>query len=251
MNDEDDRVSDEPQSHEPQSHELRDEPPTADRADPEIPALPARLAQVVFSPGELFERLRERPVWLGALLTAVVLSVAANLLIPEELIRQLVMQQMPDNADPSAAETALRIAGILRLIGPIVFPPVLAVFLAAVVLLIYNLLAGGEASFAHAMSATSHVLFIPTLGGLLTVPLILAAGDAQVTLGLHLLVPGLDSEGFAYNFLHGLNFFGIWAAVVLGIAVSRIYRRRSAGSSMALFLSLYVVMKAVGAVLTG
>jgi membrane protein, antimicrobial resistance system len=241
MNDVDDRVS------EPQS----DEPPTADRSDPEIPALPARLAQVVFSPGALFERLRERPVWLGALLTLVVLSVAANLLIPEELIRQLVMEQLPDNADPSSVETALRLAGILRLIGPIVFPPLLAVFLAAVVLLIYNLAAGGEASFAQSMSATSHVLFISTLGGLLTVPLMLAAGDAQVTLGLHLLVPGLDAEGFAYNFLHGLNFFGIWTAVVLGIAVSRIYPRRSAGSSMALFLSLYVVMKAAGAALFG
>ncbi len=221
---------------------------------PEIPALPVRLAQVVFSPGALFERLRERPVWLGALLTLVVLSVGANLLIPEELIRQLVMEQMPDDADPSAVETALRIAGIMRLIGPIVFPPLLAVFLAAVVLLIYNLLAGGEASFAQAISSTSHVLFIPTLGGLLTVPLMLAAGDAQVTLGLHLLVPGLDSEGFAYNFLHGLNFFGIWAAVVLGIAVSRIYRRRSAGSPIALFLSLYVVMvvmTAAGAALFG
>ncbi|MEE8446956.1 MAG: YIP1 family protein [Gemmatimonadota bacterium] len=244
MSDMDDQVSD----------QLRDEPPTADRADPEIPALPARLAQVVFSPGALFERLRERPVWLGALLTAVVLSVVANLLIPEELIRQLIMEQMPDDADPSGVKTALRIAGILRLVGPIVFPPLLAVFLAAVVLLIYNLLAGGEASFAQAMSATSHVLFIPTLGGLLTVPLILAAGDAQVTLGLHLLVPGLDPEGFAYHFLHGLNFFGLWAAVVLGIAVSRIYRRRSAGSSMALFLSLYgvmVVMMAAVAALTG
>ncbi len=248
MGDMDDRVS------EPESDELRDEPPTADRADPDIPTLPARLAQVVFSPGALFESLRERPVWLGALLTAVVLSVAANLLIPEELIRQLIMEQMPDDADPSGVETALRIAGILRLVGPIVFPPLLAVFLAAVVLLIYNLLAGGEASFAQAMSATSHVLFIPTLGGVLTLPLILAAGDIQVTLGLHLLVPGLDSEGFAYNFLHGLNFFGIWAAVVLGIAVSRIYRRRSAGSSIALFLSLYVVMvvmMAAVAALTG
>jgi hypothetical protein len=41
---------------------------------------------------------------------------------------------------------------------------------------------------------------------------------------------------------------------VLGIAVSRIYRRRSAGSSMALFLSLYVVMvvmMAAVAALTG
>ncbi len=218
---------------------------------PEIPGLATRLAQVVFSPGALFERLRERPVWLGALLTVVVLSVGASLLIPEELLRQLVMEQIPDNADPSAVETALRLAGIMRFIGPIVAWPLLAVFLAAVVLLIYNLLAGGEASFAQAMSATSHVLFIPTLGGLLTVPLMLAAGDVQVALGLHLLVPGLDSESFTYSFLHGLNVFGIWAAVVLGIAVSRIYPRRSAGSSMALFLSLYVVMKAAGAALFG
>jgi hypothetical protein len=66
-----------------------------------------------------------------------------------------------------------------------------------------------------------------------------------VSLSLDLLLPGLDEDGFVYGFLHGLNLFSIWAAVVLGIGVSRLYPKASAGSAAFAILSLYVVFKAV------
>jgi hypothetical protein len=66
-----------------------------------------------------------------------------------------------------------------------------------------------------------------------------------VSLSLDLLLPGLDEDGFVYGFLHGLNLFSIWAAVVLGIGVSRLYPKSSAGSAAFAILSLYVVFKAV------
>ena len=215
----------------------------------DLPSLPARIAQVFFSPAALFDKLKARPAWIGALVTIVVVSLIVQILFPEELLRQLVMEQLGDNPEQAQIDAAMRLAGIFRYVGPVVFTPILAVVLVGLVLLIWNLILGGEASFAQTMSISTHTLFIPTLGGLLTVPLMIAAGDATVALSLDLLLPGLDEEGFLYGFLHGLNLFSIWAAVVLGIGVSRLYPKATVGSAAFAILSLYVVFKAVSAVL--
>jgi hypothetical protein len=217
----------------------------------DLPSLPARIAQVFFSPAALFDKLKAKPAWIGALVTLMVVSLIINAIIPEELIRQLVMEQLGDNPEPAQIDAAMRMAGILRYIGPIVLTPILAVILAGLILLIWNLILGGEASFAQTMSVSTHTLFIPTVGGLLTVPLMIASGDATVALSLDLLLPGLDEEGFVYRFLHGLNLFSIWAAVVLGIGVSRLYPKTSAGSAALALVSLYVVFKAVSAAVFG
>jgi len=215
----------------------------------DLPSLPARIAQVFFSPAALFDKLKARPAWIGALVTIVVVSLIVQILFPEELLRQLVMEQLGDNPEQAQIDAAMRLAGIFRYVGPVVFTPILAVVLAGLVLLIWNLILGGEASFAQTMSISTHTLFIPTLGGLLTVPLMIAAGDATVALSLDLLLPGLDEEGFLYGFLHGLNLFSIWAAVVLGIGVSRLYPKATAGSAALVILSLYVVFTAVAVAL--
>ncbi len=217
----------------------------------DLPSLPTRIAQVFFSPAALFDKLKAKPAWIAALVTVMVVSLVINAIIPEELIRQLVLEQLGDNPEPAQLDTAMRMAGIFRYIGPVVFTPILAVVLAGLILLIWNLILGGEASFAQTMSVSTHTLFIPTLGGLLTVPLMIASGDATVALSLDLLVPGLDEEGFIYRFLHGLNLFSIWAAVVLGIGVSRLYRKTSAGSAAFTLLFLYVVFRAVSAAIFG
>jgi len=215
----------------------------------DLPSLPARIAQVFFSPAALFDKLKARPAWIGALVTIVVVSLIVQILFPEELLRQLVMEQLGDNPEQAQIDAAMRLAGIFRYVGPVVFTPILAVVLVGLVLLIWNLILGGEASFAQTMSISTHTLFIPTLGGLLTVPLMIAAGDATVALSLDLLLPGLDEEGFLYGFLHGLNLFSIWAAVVLGIGVSRLYPKATAGSAALVILSLYVVFTAVAVAL--
>jgi len=229
---------------------MTEEPARDDRAQA-FPPLPARIAQVFFSPGALFDRLKVRPAWIGALVTLVVISLLANILVPEELIRQLVMEQLPDDAEPAQVASAMRLAGFFRYVGPVVLTPVLAAAVSGIVLLVWNLILGGEASFGQAMSVTAHTLFIPTLGGLLTIPLMIAANDATVALSLDLLLPGLDEESYAFQFLHGLNFFGLWACVVLGIGVSRLYSKTSARSAALALVSLYVIFKAASAALFG
>lgn len=223
----------------------------APEKEADLPSLPARIAQVFVSPAALFDRLKANPAWIGALVALVAVGLIVQILFPEELMRQLVLEQLGDEAEQAQIDGAMRLASILRYVGPVVLTPVLAVILAGLVLLIWNLILGGEASFAQAISVSTHTLFIPTLGGVITVPLMIASGDATVALSLDLLLPGLDEDGFLYRFLHGLNFFGIWAAIVLGIGVSRLYPKASASSASLALLSLYVVFKAVSAILFG
>ena len=81
--------------------------------------------------------------------------------------------------------------------------------------------------------------------GVLTLPLILSTGNLRSALSLQLLVPGMDGDGWLYGFLNGLNLFGLWTMVALGIGISRIYPKVSAGSAISLLVGMYVLLKAV------
>lgn len=219
-------------------------------AEPELPNLAVRTAQVFVAPGRLFDLLRERPVWAGAIVLVAVLSLAASLLIPESLFREMFMAGVPAGTDPAAVEGQIEFFATFRHVMSAVLPPVVVVVVAGLLLFVFNLLFGGEARFRQLLSATSHGMLISSVGGLLTVPILRATGDIQTAMALHLLVPGLE-EGYLYRLLHGVNVFSLWTAVVLAVAVSRIYPSRSVGGAAATILGLYVAMKAVFALFGG
>lgn len=213
-----------------------------------LPALPVRALQVFVSPGTLFERLRERPAWLDVLVLVAALSLASTLLIPEELVREAMMQQAPEGTD---AEQVEQFTGFLRwtgMISAVVGPLFVAAVVAGVAHLVFTLVLGGRCTYRQLFSAASHMMLVPTVGTLVTVPLILATGDVQTSLALHLLAPGIDTGTYAFRLLRGLNVFGLAGAVVMGVAVGQLYRSRSTGPAVALMVALYVALKAVMAV---
>lgn len=213
--------------------------------------LAVRIGLLLFAPGELFERLRHRPVWIDALLLLLALNVVGNLILPEELLRQMAERQLPPDADPAALEGSMRFLRISSLIGAVVFTPLWAVLVAGYLLLVYDVLLGGEAGFRRLFSASVHALLVLALGGMLTLGLMIARGEVGAALALHLLAPGLEAEGWLYRFLHGLGVFGLWTAVLLGIAASRMYARRRAAPAVALLVGTYVVLKALMALIPG
>lgn len=215
-----------------------------------LPNLAVRVVELLVSPGRLFARLRERPAWVGAVVLMVILSVVATWLLPEELLREAATANMPADATADQMESAARFARVGGYVGSVLGPPVAALFVAGVLLFIYNVVLGGEAGYLQLLAVSSHALLVPTLGSLLVLPLMISTGDPSVGLALHLLVPGLE-EGILYRSLQGLNVFGLWASVLLGLGISQVYPRRSFGRSAAVVLALYVLMKVAGAVLAG
>ncbi|MFQ5890761.1 MAG: YIP1 family protein [Gemmatimonadota bacterium] len=225
--------------------------PEAQAAPPPLPNLAVRVVQVFVSPAALFDRLKENPAWLGALLLIIGLGLGAQLIIPSDLVREAILARLPENVPPDAVEGQIRFANAFRFIGTVLISPIVFAILAGVLLLLFNVFGGGEASFKQLFSAAIHSNFVVTIGGLFTLPLMLAARDLELSLSLRLLAPFAESGTYLYRFLGGLNIFGMWATVVLGIAVSRIYPRRSAGGAGALLLGLYVLLKAIFAIFGG
>jgi hypothetical protein len=223
----------------------------AEAAGPALPNLAVRVFQVVVSPSRLFDGLRTQPRWLGALLLVVGIALVTSFLIPSDIITESVRQQMlraqPDAA-PEAIERGMAVARIFRFAGPLVFMPIIMVVISAVLFLVYEMGMGGEAGFRSVLASTSHAFLIPSLGSLVTLPVVIKARNLQASLSLDLLAPGFDQGSYAYRFLHGMGIFGVWGAIVLGLGMSRIYPKRSTGGSIALVLGLYVAFKAITAI---
>jgi hypothetical protein len=217
----------------------------------ELPNVGVRLVQVFTAPSALFDRLKERPVWIGAVVTIIVIGLVVQAFIPEQLVREMLLARLPGDASPDqvrATEQAAGVANVMRWVGTVAFPPVFFAVLAGFLLLIYNVLMGGEAAFKQLYSISAHANLIGAVGGLITLPLVLARNSLETVLSLHLLVPGLASETYGYRFLSGISLFGLWTTIVLGIGVSRVYPKVSTGGAVTLLLVAYVVVKALFAI---
>jgi hypothetical protein len=227
---------------------------TRDGETPELSSLPSRIVKTFVSPGELFEELREDPVWLGALLVVVAGGIVSSLLIPEELMREAMLSQAGargEGVPPEQVDRMVTFGTWFARIGSVVGPFILAGVIAGFMSFTFNLVMGGRVSFRQLFSASSHALLIPTFGGLVTLPLILASGDLNTALALHLLVPGLEEGSYAYHLFRGLNVFSLATAGVLGVAVDRMDPKRKAGTAAAVMVGTYVALKAVLALFGG
>jgi hypothetical protein len=215
--------------------------------EPELPSLPVRVVQVFTSPARLFDALRVTPRALGALLVVIGLGLVVQAMIPSELIREAAMASLPADASPeqvAAVERFMGVSNAIRWAGTVIFPPIMILFVAGFILLVWNVMMGGEAPFRPVLACTAHAYIILAVGGLVTLPLMLARQNLRMTFSLHLLAPGLDPGAYAFRLLQGLNLFGLWTMVVLGIAVSRLYPKVRAGSAVTVMVVAYVVLKA-------
>lgn len=215
-------------------------------AAPELPNLGVRIVRLVVAPGDLFDRLRARPAWLGALLAAVGLGLLSTWLIPVELFQDFFRSGLPPDAPADAAEAQVRMQVTLRWLNPVLGVIIGSLVTAAVLLFVFKPILGGSARYRQLFAATTHAMIIPALGGLLTVPLQRATGDFETMLAFHLLFPDLE-PGFLLYLLQGTSLFGLWAAVVLGIGMGRIYDEISESTGVSTVVTLFVLLVMAGA----
>lgn len=214
------------------------------------PSLPVRIVQVFVSPAKLFDALRHQPSWMGAVLGLIGLSIALQLLIPvvvpEEIRRAATEAQFEAFVqDPAVLEQQVDavmsqgpIGGIVTVI---IATPIFLSLIAGLLLIAFNVIMGGEASFRQLFSAAAHANYIGTAGGIVSIGL-MAVGAEMVTLTPGLFLP--EMEGFIGRFLNGINVFSVWTCGVLGVAVSRFYPGRSVAAGTTYLLVLYLIFVA-------
>lgn len=212
----------------------------------DLPNLAVRVVHLFVAPARLFDRLRERPAWLGALALSLGLGLLAIWLLPVELMQDFFRAQLPAEAPPEVLERQVAMQTSLRWINPVVGVVLGSLITAGVLLFVFNPILGGSARYRQLFAATTHAMIIPAVGGVLTVPLQRATESFQTMMSLHLLAPDLDA-GFLLFFLQGMNLFGLWAAVVLGVGMGRIYDDVSERTGVVTVLGLFVLLVAAGA----
>ncbi len=236
-------------------------PESSDAAGEEhgIPSLPVRIVQVFVSPAKLFDALRHRPAWIGAVVGLIGLSIALQFLtpvvVPEEVLRRAaearIADFIPAGADPAVLEQQVDAAispGVGVIVGTLIVTPIVLLIIAGLLLIAFNVILGGEASFKQLLSAATHSMYIGTAGGVLSIGL-LAVGAEIVTLSPGLFLP--EMEGFLGRFLNGINIFSVWTCGVLGVAVSRFYPGRSVTAGTTYLLVLYLIFVAALAMFSG
>jgi len=203
-----------------------------------MPSLPRRVLLTFVAPGELFQRLRERPVWGGALLVGAALVALSVLLVPMGVWETMIQEQMA----PEGAELAPGFSGggtvfrISALIGGVVFWFLWAFLLAGILTLVFAFLLGDEGRYSHYLSVVAHALLITAVGGVVVVPLKILQNDPSLTLSLGTFAVFLE-EGYLFRVLKALDLFGLWGYGVMAVGVGKVDPRRSAGVAAVLLYS--------------
>ncbi len=220
-------------------------PEAATREPPPASGLATRLSRVFFAPAALFDELRDRPVWLDTALVVAAVTILSGLLAPEAAIREWFESRIGAGADPEQLEEAIDRFAFLFRYGAIVNLAIAVAVVWGFLIVVYNFLLGGEATGRQLLSATVHSFVILAAGGALQAVL-QRVRDGLVSFSLDLLVPGV--EGYAFRLLQNLNVFALWGAVVLGIAIGRLYPKRSTSAAVALLVGVSVVWAALTAI---
>jgi hypothetical protein len=216
------------------------------------PGLFNRYFRVFFSPDLLFQGLRGRPDWVGALLLGGCLVAAGTLLIPPELtlatLRERMLEQgqpVPPGFEDVGRWLRYGIAGAAFVSWSIV----LSIF-AGLVTVFFAFLLGHEGTYRQYLAVVAHAHLIAATSGILLSPLRIVMEDAQLLLSLGTFAAFLE-PGYMLRFLSFLDLFGLWSWVLVGLGAARIGRKKSWTFGCVSVLMIPVTTAAVIAIFTG
>jgi hypothetical protein len=209
-----------------------------ERAAAELPNVLVRWLQVFVSPGRLYDRLRERPLWGAALLLAAALVSVSFLAIPKELVERSLRERMLRAGAELPAGFELGTWSMVAAAGGYALSVVVWSLLLAVVLtVVFAFLLGDQGRFVQYLAVVSHAMLISVTGSLLVTPLRILQEDVLLTLDVGLFVP-LDPDSYLSRVLRQLELFWLWGFVVMALGVSRIDPRRGWGGTAVFLLVL-------------
>lgn len=183
------------------------------------------LFRVLFSPSEVFERLREKPKFLLPWIAlSVVIMVIAYLMMPftQAAIASRMAQIAQQNPQAAAQAQTFQKVGIF--FSPI-FLLIGLLISGGLLWLLVMMLAGADARFKTLLSVSCYIA-VPTIllqvAGLIVLKLkgidaVSSPDDLRPPLGLNLLTP--NTTGFVGALLAGINPFSLWAMVLTAIGV--------------------------------
>jgi hypothetical protein len=213
--------------------------------------LAARMAGVIFSPGDTFQAIVAQPRVLGVLVITTILMAAAvfGFLSTEVGMNASLDQQMRmmeslrfnfpdefyDQMEARAPMARYYAAG-----GILVTSPLICAVVAGIIILIFNVVLGGEATFKQAFAIVAHSQVLLVVQQFFILPLNYVRETMSSATTLSVFAPMLDEMSFLGRLLGWIDLFWVWWIVNVAIGAAVLYKRKSAPIAWAL-LGVYLV----------
>lgn len=205
-----------------------------------------RILLTFTAPGTLGDSLRVRPVWAAAAVLGCMLVVAATAAIPADVWAEFLRTQtLSRGGDPAMTAPPTNVIRIFSTVGAAISWFVFLFLLSGIVTFIFAFVLGDEGRYGQYLASLAHANLIGAVGALLVAPLKIAERNPQLTLSVGTFLEGFLRDGFLLFWFRAMDLFAIWSWVVLGVLVSRIDGRRSAGSAVGILLGILLVLLSV------
>jgi hypothetical protein len=134
-------------------------------------------------------------------------------------------------------------APYVNVVSQVVTWPLLTAIVALLLMGVFSMIMGGNATYKHVYSVVAHSAVIIGLSQLFVMPLSYARGEfAGANLGV--FAPMLEETSFVARLLGAIDLVLIWWIVNLAIGIGVLYKRRTGGIATSL-LGVYAVIALV------
>lgn len=232
-------------------------------SDATTPAPPmgllARIIGVLTSPKATFQSVVAHPRPFGVLFViALTMGVAVMLpqLLNEEVRNSVAQQQiefMERIGQPQTPEQVeaihrrLKIGAYFTPLNFLIFMPLMAVLMTAILWAFFNAILGGEASFKQVLAIVTHAEVVTALAAVLAAPIQYTQGrmTASGPFTLKALAPTLPDTSLIGMLLSTLNVFTIWWYVLAAIGLAVLYRRKAGNIAIGLLTARILIAAAL------
>lgn len=217
-----------------------------------------RLGNIFGNPRKTFEAIDQEPSWIVPLLIIVLLTIfSTQLIFPIIMTTQLENLRSNPNIPPEQLEVIenrfaenVNTQRIFTLVSQIIVTPIIFLALAGIFYLVGTIVLGGDTSYKKVLSILSWSMCIFILSTIITIPLIIAKGNMNVSLSLALLLSADAIGTKLHTFLSKFDFFTIWFLAVFATGFGIIYRFTTAKAYTAVGI-LWAIWIALSVALSG
>ncbi|MCD6250021.1 MAG: YIP1 family protein [candidate division Zixibacteria bacterium] len=214
------------------------------------------IGDVFFSPIEAFEAFKQKPtIWVPLILMIVMASAAGFFTAEQTTMDQYEMMKtstLPAPILEQMRQDAQNPNAILAAIGPAIAVPIFSILSALLAWFIGGFLLGGKSKFMDIWGVGLLAGLIPMVGGLIRIPMAIAKGTAQVSIGPAALMQQTDYVSVLGIFFYFADVFAIWSLVVLSFGYSIIFGiSRGKGAAVTIITWLVMVALAMTMMLIG
>jgi hypothetical protein len=220
----------------------------------------SRAVGSVVAPRATYAAVTARPTAMGALAIILILMVTPTAaFLSTDIGKDAMLDrqvrtmeslgfEVPDQMY-ERLEDSLQYGPYLAAVNQILFVPLMAALVAAVLFVAFTAVMGGEATFRQLFAVVVHSGFVLALAPGFTAPLNYARQTLSSATNLLVFAPFLDETSFAARLLGAIDLFYIWWIVNLSIGLGVLYRRRTAPIAMGLLMTYGALALAVAAAL--